>query len=209
MSTNHPRDESLELMSGNSDEAVNFPLYESYVDSAVASLRAAYLEESQNLEHRAKTSNFELIASLSSIQDNLVGTVEHFLNTTITITLEDNQRLREQALSARDNTVRTLASACEASLNELRRSHESLLDAVVSRFDAELEGHQGRMTRRFLEVSSHVFSACIYVFKPFRCLVWLLLQARDTLGEKLAHMRLAKENDLRDKCAGFKKLKLI
>jgi len=45
---------------------------------------------------------------------------------------------------------------------------------TCAKFDAELEGHQGRMSKRFLD-------------------------ARDFLGSRLADMRRAKDTELRDK----------
>jgi len=54
----------------------------------------------------------------------------------------------------RQTTLEVLAGAREAAVAEAEAALAGMLEAVAARFDRELEGHQGRMTKRFVEVHS-------------------------------------------------------
>jgi hypothetical protein len=108
---------------------------------------------------------FEAVSSrLTKLQDVLA----FFLDSTVTVTVENSASVKEKAQEAKQEALGLLASSVQVALEENNEAHASMLDSVVGCFNKELEGHQGRMSRR-------------------------LLEARDVMGDKLIAMRQGKE----------------
>ena len=169
--------EGSELMdAADASENVKFADYESYVDTAVAGLRAVFLSQEEAFREREGAADAELLRLLTNLQGGLVETVDDFLLTTVTVTAEGADELRRKCAACREATLATLAEARDAQRAEGRRLHAAMAEELCASFDRELEGHQGRMSGR-------------------------LLAARDALGGRLADMRRAKETELRDKYA--------
>jgi len=126
--------EAAELGHGiHPNAAVRFEGYESYVDAAVASLRASFLAEAEAFKAREATMDEELLRHVTARLGDLVETVDHFLMTTVTITEAGAADLRKACAGAQEHTLKALADVREAQRADAHRSHETMLDNVVTR----------------------------------------------------------------------------
>jgi hypothetical protein len=113
------------------------------------------------------------VAEFDSKLTELQDVISLFLDSTITVTVENSAEVKAKTDQAKKNALVLLKSNLAVSAAEAVRSHELVLDRAVSSFNKELEGHQSRMSKRLLEV-------------------------RDVLGDKLISMRMGKEAEIRD-----------
>ena len=160
-----------ELIEDGMDE--RFDEYESYVDAAVSSLRATYQAEMETLQNKTRENDTALATSMDKLQSKLLDGVDTFLNRTITITAVTSEELRNLVKSRSNAVVSAVLKARREASDKEEETQQKVLDAVMKRFDDELEGHQGRMSNRFAQLSK-------------------------SLGGKLRAMRQAKTIEVRD-----------
>jgi hypothetical protein len=86
------------LMEGGDDTLVDlkFPGYQSYVDAAVASLRAEFLAKAEEIRLAEAESDRLLAQNVSAIQSKMTNELENFLMTTVTITQSGADKLLKQ-----------------------------------------------------------------------------------------------------------------
>jgi hypothetical protein len=75
---------------------LKFPGYQSYVDAAVASLRAEFLAKAEEIRLAEAESDRLLAQNVSAIQSKMTNELENFLMTTVTITQSGADKLLKQ-----------------------------------------------------------------------------------------------------------------
>ena len=156
--TNRPPPPRLPATPGYGLEAYEEPLtecfdeYESYVDTAVNRLRSVFDERKATLHAQMGTTDAHMLANLDKSRDSALVKVDAFMNRTTRVTQVSTNELhlliRSELAIARESAER----ACESKRKDLDVNMQRIMDQATLMFDQELESHQGRMSKRLVQV---------------------------------------------------------